>query len=322
MIYYIYSGSELLGFVYKNKTYCYHKNMFGDIIGIIDSSYNEIVTYEYDSWGALVNITDNSNINLGTINPFRYRSYYYDEESGFYYLNSRYYNPKMGRFINADNVLIANKNIVSSNLYQYVSNNPINYFDNTGYFADALFDFGVKLGNAIRESAPLWGAAGGLSAADGPLPFGDVIGGAIAIGGTALAVWKAYSKDKSETKENSVPKVEADVFHKFKKDKVYFPENPADFRPNGLTITTRIATKDNGVILKWSLLGDSKHPVFEWHESFKDGEHYHINEIKTNFLECLKMLLILELVMRFLSHMLQYFLVNFDIKILKKKEGI
>ena len=288
VLYYIYNGSELLGFVYENKTYYYHKNMFGDIIGILDSSYNEIVTYEYDSWGALVNITDNSNINLGTINPFRYRSYYYDEESGFYYLNSRYYNPKMGRFINADNVLIANKNIVSSNLYQYVSNNPINYFDNTGYFADALFDFGVKLGNAIRESAPLWGAAGGLSAADGPLPFGDVIGGAIAIGGTALAVWKAYSKDKSETKENSVPKVEADVFHKFKKDKVYFPENPAEFRPNGLTITTRIATKDNGVILKWSLLGDSKHPVFEWHESFKDGEHYHINEIKNKFPGMLK----------------------------------
>ncbi len=105
MLYYIYNGDELLGFIYKDKTYYYHKNMFGDIIGILDSSYNEIVTYEYDSWGALVNITDSSNINLGTINPFRYRSYYYDEESGFYYLNSRYYNPKMGRFINADRII-------------------------------------------------------------------------------------------------------------------------------------------------------------------------------------------------------------------------
>ena len=52
-------------------------------------NYNEIVSYEYDSWGAILNITDNSGINLGTINPFRYRSYYYDEETKLYYLNSR-----------------------------------------------------------------------------------------------------------------------------------------------------------------------------------------------------------------------------------------
>ncbi len=132
VLYYIYNGSELLGFVYKNKTYYYHKNMFGDIIGILDSSYNEIVTYEYDSWGALVNITDNSNINLGTINPFRYRSYYYDEESGFYYLNSRYYNPKMGRFINADSVVSEIGEINGCNIFCYSFNNPISLVDDDG----------------------------------------------------------------------------------------------------------------------------------------------------------------------------------------------
>ncbi len=133
VLYYIYNGSELLGFVYKNKTYYYHKNMFGDIIGILDSSYNEIVTYEYDSWGALVNITDSSNINLGTINPFRYRSYYYDEESGFYYLNSRYYNPKMGRFINADS-MITGQGFNGNNLFVYCNNLPINKKDSSGNF--------------------------------------------------------------------------------------------------------------------------------------------------------------------------------------------
>ncbi len=132
MIYYIYSGDELLGFIYNSKTYYYHKNMFGDIIGILDSNYNEIVTYEYDSWGALVNITDNSNINLGTINPFRYRSYYYDEETQLYYLNSRYYNPEWGRFINADGVILANQDIISGNLFQYVSNDFVNKADRSG----------------------------------------------------------------------------------------------------------------------------------------------------------------------------------------------
>jgi len=133
VIYYIYSGSELLGFVYKNKTYCYHKNMFGDIIGIIDSSYNEIVTYEYDSWGALVNITDNSNINLGIINPFRYRSYYYDNETKIYYLNSRYYNPKIGRFINIDSgISDIGENTAGYNLFEYAFNNPISFIDESG----------------------------------------------------------------------------------------------------------------------------------------------------------------------------------------------
>lgn len=153
MINYIYNGDELLGFKYDNNIYYYHKNVLGDIIGILDSNYNELVTYEYDSFGNIVSMTDN--INLGTINPFRYRSYYYDEEIDLYYLNSRYYNPETGRFINADKVLIANKNIVSSNLFQYVSNNYIIFFDKIGYFADAIFDFGVRFGNALRELKPL-----------------------------------------------------------------------------------------------------------------------------------------------------------------------
>ncbi len=132
MIYYIYNGDELLGFIYNSKTYYYHKNIFGDIIGILDSNYNEIVSYEYDSWGALVNITDNSNINLGTINPFRYRSYYYDTETQLYYLNSRYYNPQIGRFINADGIIASNDDYISNNLFTYVNNNFVNKVDRSG----------------------------------------------------------------------------------------------------------------------------------------------------------------------------------------------
>lgn len=73
-----------------------------DIIGILDSNYNEIVKYSYDSFGTLINIIDNSSINLRKINPFRYRSYYYDIETQLYYLNSRYYNPRTGKFLNFD----------------------------------------------------------------------------------------------------------------------------------------------------------------------------------------------------------------------------
>ena len=132
MIYYIYSGDELLGFKYNDNIYYYHKNIFGDIIGILDSSYSEIVTYEYDSWGHITNIVDNSNTNLGTINPFRYRSYYYDEETNLYYLNSRYYNANIRRFINADVMICSNNDIITGNSFVYVSNNPINFSDKNG----------------------------------------------------------------------------------------------------------------------------------------------------------------------------------------------
>ena len=132
IIYYIYNGDELLGFVYKNNIYYYHKNIFGDIMGILDSNYNEVVKYSYDSWGALDNITDNSNINLGTINPFRYRSYYYDEETKLYYLGTRYYNPSIGRFINADCTVSTGQEYNGHNMFNYCGNNPIARADNDG----------------------------------------------------------------------------------------------------------------------------------------------------------------------------------------------
>lgn len=153
VIYYIYNTDEVLGFVYKNKTYYYHKNMFGDIIGILDSNYNEIVRYEYDSWGALINITDNSNINLGTINPFRYRLYYYDTETNLYYLNSRYYNPEWGRFVNADAIISSNEDYISNNLFTYVSNNPINFSDSGGFsFIGILKNKFNKVKRIIRKA--------------------------------------------------------------------------------------------------------------------------------------------------------------------------
>ena len=135
MIYYIYNGDELLGFIYNSNTYYYHKNIFGDIIGILDSNYNEVVTYTYNSWGLLTNKTDTTTINLSTINPFRYRSYYYDEETNLYYLNSRYYNPEWGRFVNADAIINSNYDTISQNLFVYTSNNFINYSDNDGFSA-------------------------------------------------------------------------------------------------------------------------------------------------------------------------------------------
>ena len=91
--------------------------------------------YEYDAWGKLVSITGEKASTLGVINPLRYRGYYYDSETGLYYLQSRYYDPEVGRFISADDpeILLEDQdNLLQYNLFAYCFNNPVNMFDLTG----------------------------------------------------------------------------------------------------------------------------------------------------------------------------------------------
>lgn len=92
-------STGIIGFISNNKKYYYIKNLHCDIIGIVDSNSDLVVKYEYDSFGNILSIKDSNNqnitdvTNIGQINSFRYRNYYYDKETQLYYLNSRYYNP-------------------------------------------------------------------------------------------------------------------------------------------------------------------------------------------------------------------------------------
>ena len=123
---------------YNNNLYYYLKNIQDDILGLLDSNYNLVAQYLYDSWGNIISIKDNlgneitDTSNIAHINPYRYRSYYYDKDTKLYYLNSRYYNPAWGRFINADGIINADEVINGFNLYAYTTNNPIKYIDDTG----------------------------------------------------------------------------------------------------------------------------------------------------------------------------------------------
>ncbi len=142
MIYYIYDASDnVIGLKYNDDIYYYEKNIQNDITGIMDDSFNLLATYEYDSWGNILSIKDTNgntitdSTNIAIVNPFRYRSYYYDSEIGMYYLNSRYYNQEWGRFINADGIIGANQDTIGNNLYAYCSNNPINNSDLSGAFS-------------------------------------------------------------------------------------------------------------------------------------------------------------------------------------------
>ncbi len=133
------SNDSLIGFekTTNNTTtdYYYVKNLQGDIISILDSDGNDVVDYIYDAWGKLLSTTDTSNDNIGSLNPFRYRSYYFDTETKLYYLQSRYYDPNTGRFINADDVNVLQNlqgEVLDANLFNYCGNNAINLVDYSG----------------------------------------------------------------------------------------------------------------------------------------------------------------------------------------------
>lgn len=117
---------------YNGNVYYYMYNPQGDVIGLFDDDLNVVVEYTYDSWGKIISTTGSLKDTLGKANPFRYRGYYYDEESGFYYLNSRYYYPEIGRFINADGYVQTGQGILDKNMFAYCMNNPVNYGDSTG----------------------------------------------------------------------------------------------------------------------------------------------------------------------------------------------
>ncbi len=158
--YYYDSSDNIIGFSIYGAKYLYLKNLQNDIIGIVDSDNNLVVEYYYDAYGRIIKINDTSGVDLGTINPFRYRSYYQDNETGWYYLNSRYYDPLTNRFITMDQIeyLGSSGSVLSYNLYSYCENEPINNIDPNGNLSIKRFVISIPLDIAI------WALAGGLSA--------------------------------------------------------------------------------------------------------------------------------------------------------------
>ena len=143
------SGSPY-SLVYDGVQYYYIKNVQGDVVQIRSSYGTLLVEYTYDAWGNVLSITGSNASVLGANNPIRYRSYYYDFETGFYYLNSRYYDPEIRRFINADGYVNANGGFIGYNMYAYCSNSPIVYKDSNGNFIDTIFDV-ISLGFSVAE---------------------------------------------------------------------------------------------------------------------------------------------------------------------------
>ncbi len=202
---YIYGNDGITGIKYNGTVYIFRKNVFGDVTHIYDMNGVLNAHYIYDAWGnhTVVNDTETE---IGTINPIRYRSYYYDTETNLYYLRARYYDPETGKFISQDNVSYLDpENLTGLNLYAYCNDNPVMHTDSSGnsilvslLIAVAIgavtgfaFDVGKQLiKNDWNFSEVDWGSATNSAIVGGALGFSLAMGviylGPV-IAGTAIA---------------------------------------------------------------------------------------------------------------------------------------
>ena len=157
--------------------YYYVTNLQGDVVSILNASGTSVAEYSYNAWGKVLSATGT----MAAINPIRYRGYYFDSDSGLYYLKSRYYDPNLQRFINSDVIPSTGQKFIGANMFAYCLNNPVCIGDDGGYFANWLV--GGLVGAAVGAiSAVIKGenvAAGALQGA---------VSGAIAGAAVDLAV--------------------------------------------------------------------------------------------------------------------------------------
>ena len=179
--------------------YFYLTNLQGDVTAIITVGGTTVVEYTYDAWGNILTVTGGMANTLGKANPLRYRGYVYDEETGLYYVSSRYYDPEIGRFINADDVglLGANGDFASLNLFAYCGNNPVSRADSNGHFWNTVIGavagaivggFSAALSGTDIAAGIVSGAlSGAVSGAAVDITFATVGVGLVALAGVALA---------------------------------------------------------------------------------------------------------------------------------------
>ena len=194
------SGSPI-GMQYRKSSYAadvfdtfyFEKNLHGDIIAIYTESGRKILEYTYDAWGNhSVTWTYLMMETLPAVfNPFRYRGYYYDTETQLYYLQSRYYNPATGRFINADGYISTGTGLIGHNMYAYCNNNPVMYTDESGYIAVSVLVASIVIGVSAITGATISGITSYRSGNSGLEIAKDVavgFGVGSAIGGAAVCL--------------------------------------------------------------------------------------------------------------------------------------
>ena len=146
-------GNQPFAMIYNDGStstlYYYVLNAQGDVIALLNANGKLAASYDYDAWGNCT-VYDSSDAAIGDLNPLRYRGYYYDAETGFYYLQSRYYDFANCRFINADGLFA--DSFIGTNLFAYCMNNPVNMSDHTGHWPQWLKNVASTVVNAVKKA--------------------------------------------------------------------------------------------------------------------------------------------------------------------------
>ena len=182
-----YGVFTLIDGVQEHLFYLY--NAQGDVIAIIDDYAERVVNYEYSAWGELLSVTGSKADTVGVINPFRYRGYCYDTETGLYYLNSRYYDPVTQRFVNGDKYASSGTGIIGFNMFTYCLNDPILLADNSGTRPDVSGDLRKE------SSEQRWISLGYINSSikGKPLPsYPKIIGGKIPQEKKKRTIWQEF----------------------------------------------------------------------------------------------------------------------------------
>ena len=180
------AGSDTLDFCYdadgmpltvthNGTVYCFITNLQGDVMSVQDSYGGTVAQYAYDAWGNILEIQGT----LAELNPLRYRGYVYDQETDFYYLGSRYYDPAIGRLISADKYTSTGQGIIGYNMYAYCGNNPVCRLDTDGDFWDTVFDAAsltFSVVEVISNPADVWAWAGLAGDVIDLIPFVSGVG--------------------------------------------------------------------------------------------------------------------------------------------------
>ena len=179
-MHFTYDSTGPLSVNYNGTEYFYVKNAQGDVTGMVNASGTRVVTYTFDAWGNPLATSGSLATTLGAQNPLRYRGYVYDTETGLYYLQSRYYNPGWGRFINVDSQLNCSMDIGGCNAFAYCLNNPVNMADIDGHVPKWLSG-ALTVVSGITQA--ISGAA--LISVMGFTGIGALVGGALLANGAA-----------------------------------------------------------------------------------------------------------------------------------------
>ena len=193
-------NGDAYSFIYNGTQYYYVRNMQNDVVKILNAAGTVVVAYSYDAWGKCTVTTGASNA-IANANPIRYRGYYYDTDTGFYYLHSRYYDPAIKRFISADDASLigVNGDFISFNLYAYCLNNPVMCKDESGY-APKWLEWTLDIGLYVVSGVAAIGV--GIAASTVASPLGGWALGVATFGAlnnlTNMAYYNCISDGKSD----------------------------------------------------------------------------------------------------------------------------